>query len=70
MSKKNQPTRDVNSIIRPLTSIFARLTALDTISSEAASIAKTINDAKCAKHHLEEARCQNRSVEVIVSDGK
>lgn len=74
MSKKIQPTRVVkipkSGGILPLIPIFAGLSALGTLSGGAAAIAKTINDAKSAKHQLEEAKRHNRSIEAIALGGK
>lgn len=51
--------------ILPLLPIFAGLSALGSLSGGVAGIAKAVNDARSAKHQLQESQRHNKTMEAI-----
>lgn len=52
--------------VLPLIPIFAGLSALGTLAGGAAGIAKTVNDYKASKQHLQESERHNKAMEALM----
>lgn len=69
MFKIIKPTHIVNVLktggIFPLIPIFAVLSALVTLTGEAAAITKAVSSAISAKEQVEKAKRHNKSIEAI-----
>lgn len=64
------PVPKLGGVLPFLIPLFAGLSAVGALTGGAAGIAKAINDAKVAKHRLDESQRHNQMMEAIALGGK